>query len=102
MITALTTGFNNPVVLRLVNTKFLLTNLLSTPAEPWAAGVMAPAPAVSSGSVPAINTGNLQTDLANVYTSPVNYYSHAMSGVPYTCQPSMTYWATGTLSNNPK
>ncbi len=102
MITALTTGFSNPVVLRSVNTKFLLTNLLSTSAEPWAAGVMAPSPLVSPNSVPLINTGNLQTDLANVYTTPVNYYTHAAGGAPHTCQPPITYFATGTLSNNPK
>lgn len=102
MITALTAGFSNPVVLRSVNTKFLLTNLLSTPAEPWAAGVMAPSPLVSPNSIPLINTGNLQTDLANVYTTPVNYYTHAISGAPNTCQPPATYFATGTLSNNPK
>ncbi|ODU49892.1 MAG: hypothetical protein ABS92_04680 [Thiobacillus sp. SCN 63-374] len=102
MITALTAGFSNPVVLRSVNTKFLLTNLLSTSAEPWAAGVMAPSLLVSPGSVPLINTGNLQTDLANVYTTPVNFYTRAITGSPNSCQPPSTYFATGTLSNNPK
>lgn len=99
MITALTTGFSNPIVLRSVNTKFLLTNLLSTPAEPWAAGVMAPSALVSPSSIPLLNTGNLQTDLANVYTTPVNFYTHAIAGAPNTCQPPSTYFATGTLSN---
>ncbi|MGO9443354.1 MAG: hypothetical protein ACLPXB_01105 [Thiobacillaceae bacterium] len=100
MLNTLATDFDDPVVLRSVNSKFQSTNLLNTAAEPWATGAMAPATQVST--VPVINTSSLQTNLANVYQDPANYYTRSINGSPVNCQPAVTWFATGTNGNLPQ
>ncbi|MFH1818104.1 MAG: hypothetical protein ABIK08_00205 [Pseudomonadota bacterium] len=91
---ALLTAFNDPVVVRSVNTGFNATTLLSSAAEPWTAGIVAPA---GSGTPPNITTGTLQDKLKAIYLNPTSSMTHGGN----TCQPAYTYHAVGTSGNQP-
>lgn len=94
MKTALTTAFNDPAVVRSVNAGFNTTSLLSSAAEPWTAGVVAPATAATP---PDITTGTLQAKLKAIYENPTS----SMTRGGNSCQPAYTYWAVGTSGNQP-
>lgn len=91
---ALLTAYNDPVVVRSVNTGFNATTLLSSPAEPWTAGIVAPA---GSGTPPNITTGTLQDKLKAIYLNPTS----SMTRGGNSCQPAYTYHAVGTSGNQP-
>lgn len=94
MKTALTTAFNDPSVVRSVNAGFNTTSLLSSAAEPWTAGVVAPATAATP---PDITTGTLQAKLKAIYDNPTS----SMTRGGNSCQPAYTFWAVGTSGNQP-
>ena len=81
---AMQSGFNNPAVLVPLNATFNTTVLLG-PGK--SAGILAP---TSSGVVPAIPA----TESATV-NAPQMYYTHAVLGAPNSCQPAMSFYATG-------
>jgi hypothetical protein len=94
MQNALLTAYNDPVVVRSVNTGFNATTLLSSAAEPWTAGIVAPA---GSGTPPDITTGSLQDKLKAIYLNPTSSMTHGGNS----CQPAYTYHAVGTSGNQP-
>jgi ABC-type phosphate transport system substrate-binding protein len=87
---AFVTGFNDPTVLTSLNNGFNTTALLHAAGDAnLDAGIVAPA---QSG------TPAFPATVMDTHTSPLMYYTHSISGAPNTCQPAMTYSATG-LSN---
>jgi ABC-type phosphate transport system substrate-binding protein len=84
---AMVAGFNDPAVLLTLNNGFNTTALWHAAGETdLDAGIVAPAQA-GSPAFPAT--------VADTHTAPAMYYTHSISGAPNTCQPAMTYWATG-------
>lgn len=87
---AMVSSFNNPTVLATLNNGFNTTALLHAAGDTSLdAGIVAPA----QSGVPAATAS-----VAATHASPIMYYTHSISGAPNTCQPAMTYYATG-LSN---
>jgi len=87
---AMVSGFNDASVLIGLNNGFNTTALWHAAGETSLdSGIIAPA---QSGT-PAANA-----NVAATHAAPVMYYTHSITGAPNTCQPAMTYWATG-LSN---
>lgn len=85
--TAMVAGFNDPAVLIGLNNSFNTTALWHAAGDTLLdAGIIAPA---QSGSPAAVAT------VTDTHNSPIMYYTHSISGAPNTCQPAMTYWATG-------
>lgn len=85
--TAMVTGFNDPLVLVGLNNGFNTTALWHAAGDTTLdAGIIAPA---QSGAPAAVAT------VTDTHNSPIMYYTHSISGAPNTCQPAMTYWATG-------
>ena len=76
--------FNNPAVLAQLNATFNTTVLLG-PGK--SAGILAP---TSSGVVPATPASESAT-----VNAPQMYYTHAVQGAPSSCQPAMSFYATG-------
>lgn len=88
--TAMVTGFNDSLVLNGLNAGFNTTALWHAAGDTLLdAGIIAPA---QSGAPAAA------ANVTDTHNSPIMYYTHSISGAPNTCQPAMTYWATG-LSN---
>ena len=82
--TAMMSGFNNPAVLVPLNASFNTTALLG-PGK--SAGILAP---TSSGVIPATPASESAT-----VNAPQMYYTHNVSGTPNSCQPAMSFYATG-------
>lgn len=82
--TAMISGFNHPAVLVPLNASFNTTVLLG-PGK--SAGILAP---TSSGTVPPTPASESAT-----VNSPQMYYTHNVSGTPNSCQPAMSFYATG-------
>jgi len=88
--TAMVSGFNDPAVLLTLNNGFNTTALWHAAGDTTLdAGIVAPAQA----GVPAF-----PATVAATHAVPAMYYTHSILGAPNTCQPAMTYYATG-LSN---
>jgi hypothetical protein len=88
--TAMVAGFNDPAVLLTLNNGFNTTALWHAAGDTTLdAGIVAPAQA-GAPAFPAT--------VAATHAAPAMYYTHSISGAPNTCQPAMTYYATG-LSN---
>ena len=85
-------GFNDPAVLSGAEQRLQhhrpVARRSATPLLD--AGIIAPAQSRHPGLPSAT--------VAATHATPVMYYTHSISGAPNTCQPAMTYWATG-LSN---
>lgn len=87
---AMVAGFNDPTVLSGLNNGFNTTALWHAAGDTnLDGGIIAPAQA-GAPAFPAT--------IAATHTTPGMYYTHSISGAPNTCQPAMTYYATG-LSN---
>lgn len=85
--TAMVAGFNDPAVLIGLNNSFNTTALWHAAGDTnLDAGIIAPA---QSGAPAAT------ASIAATHASPIMYYTHSIGGAPNTCQPAMTYWATG-------
>jgi hypothetical protein len=83
---AMVTGFNDPAVLVPLNSSFATTALLGAGKS---AGILAPALAGTPAAV--ANESGVDGTTAN----PLMYYTHSISGTPNSCQPAMSYSATG-------
>lgn len=90
--TAMDAGFNSPTVLNTINSGFNTTKLLTATDANAVAGILAPSAAAVAD--PTLTPSNPATK-AGTAASPVNYFTHAVSGTPNTCQPAMTTFATG-------
>lgn len=85
--TAMVAGFNDPSILSGLNDGFNTTALWHAAGDTnLDAGIIAPAQA-GAPAFPAT--------IADTHTNPGMYYTHSISGAPNTCQPAMTYYATG-------
>ena len=84
LVTLMKMDFNNPAVLAQLNATFNTTVLLG-PGK--SAGILAP---TSSGVIPATPA----TESATV-NAPQMYYTHNVLGTPTSCQPAMSFYATG-------
>lgn len=85
--TAMVAGFNDPAVLAPLNNTFNTTALLHAAGDVnLDAGILAP---VLAGT-----PANPATE-ADTHAAPLMYYTHAVSGTPNSCQPAMSYHATG-------
>lgn len=88
--TAMVSGFNDPAVLLTLNNGFNTTALWHAAGDTTLdAGIVAPY---------AAGTPAFPATVAATHAAPAMYYTHSISGAPNTCQPAMTYYATG-LSN---